>query len=99
MEEENFYEARLDRIFAKGSIWQHRTLRTVFDPYSSEWNETDFEKKVEILERVIEAGEDLEGLIMEYKLRYNDQNRKDIANSVEDALAALLGYKLKKTKQ
>ncbi|MFX8778222.1 hypothetical protein ABTM50_20380, partial [Acinetobacter baumannii] len=71
MKEENFYEARLDRIFSKGTMWQHRTLRTVLDPYSSEWNETNFKKKLEILRKVIDAGEDLEGLIMEYKQRYN----------------------------
>ena len=96
MEEDNFYEARLDRIFGKGSMWKHRTLRTIFDPYSSEWSETNFEKKVEILEKAIAAGEDLEVLISDYKDRYLEQNRKDIANSVEDALIALLAYKLKK---
>lgn len=73
-ENETYYEARLDRIFGKASIWQHRTLRTVFDPYSAEWAETDYGRKIEILEKVIASGENLEMLILEYKVRYIEQN-------------------------
>ncbi len=93
-DKENYYEARLDKIFGKGSIWTHRTFRTIFDPFSSEWNQTDFNKKIEILTKVVQAGEDLENLISDYKERYNEQNRKDIANCVEGALAQLLQFKL-----
>ncbi len=94
-EEENFYEARMDKIFIKGSFWKHRTLRTIFDPPSFEWSETTMVKKIEILEKIVDAGEDLDKLIYEYKRRYNDQNRKDITSEVEGALAVLLQYKLK----
>jgi hypothetical protein len=94
--EDNFYEARLDKLFGKGSLWKHRTFRTVLDPYSSEWNGTDFEKKIEILEKVVASGEDLNVLIKDYKERYNEQNRKDISSSVESALIMLLKYKLTK---
>ena len=31
---------KLDEIFAKGSLWKHRTLRTIFDKNASEWNHT-----------------------------------------------------------
>lgn len=95
-DEDNFYEARLDKIFGKGSIWKHRTLRTVLDPLSSEWNSTDYSKKIEILERIVAAGENLEDLISEYKERYNEQNRQDISSCVESALAKLLEFRLKK---
>lgn len=96
MEEDNFYEARLDKIFGNGSIWKHRTFRTILDPFSSEWNGTNYDKKIEILEKVVAAGEDLEILISDYKERYDEQNRKDISSSVESALTKLLQYRLTK---
>jgi hypothetical protein len=96
MEDDNFYEARLDKVFGKGSMWKHRTFRTIFDPFSSEWNMTDYNKKIEILEKVIKSGENLEDLISDYKERYDEQNRKDISLSVESALAKLLQYRLTK---
>lgn len=96
MEDDNFYEARLDKVFGKGSMWKHRTFRTIFDPFSSEWNMTDYKKKIEILEKVIESGENLEDLINDYKERYDEQNRKDISLSVESALVKLLQYRLTK---
>lgn len=96
MEEDNFYEARLDKIFGNGSMWKHRTFRTILDPFSSEWNGTDYDKKIEILEKVVAAGEDLEILISDYKERYDEQNRKDISSSVESALTKLLQYRLTK---
>lgn len=96
MKDDNFYEARLDKVFGRGSMWKHRTFRTIFDPFSSEWNMTDYNKKIEILEKVIESGENLEDLISDYKERYDEQNRKDISLSVESALAKLLQYRLTK---
>jgi len=96
MDDDNFYEARLDKIFGNDSMWKHRTFRTILDPFSSEWNGTDYDKKIEILEKVVAAGEDLEMLISEYKERYDVQNRKDISSSVESALTKLLQYRLTK---
>lgn len=96
MEDNNFYEARLDKIFGNGSMWKHRTFRTILDPFSSEWNGTGYDKKIEILEKVIASGEDLEILISDYKERYDEQNRKDISSSVESALTKLLQYRLTK---
>jgi hypothetical protein len=96
MKDDNFYEARLDKIFGNGSLWKHRTFRTILDPFSSEWNGTDYDKKFEILQKVVAAGEDLEILISDYKERYDEQNRKDISSSVESALIKLLQYRLTK---
>lgn len=39
------YQEKLDKIFGKGSLWKHRTLRTLFDPNSSEYNQTTMDKK------------------------------------------------------
>lgn len=91
--EDNYYEARIDRIF-KCTIYKHRTLRTLFDRWSTEWNQTSMDKKYEILTRILEAGEDLETLIEEYKARYLEQNRVDIARSADEAVIILLQYKL-----
>jgi hypothetical protein len=96
MTNNNWYESRLDKIFAKGALWKHRTFRTIFDPLSSEWRHTTIDQKIEILERVVNEGEDLKKLIKDYKNRYLEQNRRDIAVSVESALVILLEYKLKK---
>jgi len=93
-DENNWYEARLDKIFNNGALWKHRTFRTILDPFSSEWNQTDFDKKMEILEKVIASGEKLSVLIRDYKSRYDEQNRRDISINVENALIMLLQYRL-----
>lgn len=90
------YEARMDKIFTNGALWQHRTLRTIFDPASTEFGDTDIDEKLKILEIIIDSGEDLRKLIKDYKNRYIEQNRKDIALEVEKALIILLQHKLKK---
>lgn len=89
----NYYEARMDRIF-KSSLFSHRTLRTLFDMWSTEWNMTNYNQKFAMLTRILESGECLEILIPEYQQRYREQNRHDIANCVEDAVAQLLQYKI-----
>lgn len=95
-DENNWYEARLDKIFTKGALWKHRTFRTILDPFSSEWNQTDFDKKLEILEKVVASGEKLSVLIRDYKSRYDEQNHRDISINVENALIMLLQYRLAK---
>ena len=87
--EENYYERRLDKLFGKGTIWKHRTFRTVLDPYSTEWTLTSIEKKLNYLELLINSGEDLAQFISEYEDRYLEQNRRDIAMSVKDDLIIL----------
>jgi hypothetical protein len=96
MEDNNTYEARLDKIFGNGSMWKHRTFRTILDPFSHEWSLTNYEEKIEILEKLVASGELLLSLILDYKLRYYEQNRDDIATSVEFALIQILQYHLKK---
>ncbi len=91
------YEARLDNIFAKGSLWKHRTFRTVLDPYSSEYDKTTMEQKVSYLRKVVASGEELEQLVSDYKMRYIEQNRKDIANATDLAFLKITEYLLNKT--
>ena len=47
------YQEIVDEIF--GSYYQHRTLRTLFDPYSHEWNDTTIEKKLIILKKILDS--------------------------------------------
>lgn len=94
--EREFYESRMDKIFANQSTWKHRTLRTIFDPFSHEWTQTTPEEKVEIITTLELKGESLFKLIHDYKKRYKENQREDISNSVEQALIELLSYAVKK---
>jgi hypothetical protein len=89
------YEVRMDKLFARGNLWKHRTLRTVFDPSSTEYTATTIDQKYYILKKAVENGEKLRVLIHDYKFRYLEQNRRDIAFEVENAIIILLDYQLK----
>jgi len=77
------------------SLYQHRTLRTCLDPGSYEWSETPMEKKIEILKNVVEAGNDLQRVLWQYKSLYLEMNKPHVAKSVEEGLTELLKYILK----
>lgn len=95
------YEERVDRIFTSGmaDLWEHRTLRTIFDPLSNEWSETEMEEKLQIVETITSSGENLNILILEYKDRYLAQGRKDIAEAVVMGLAEMLEFSVKVSKK
>ena len=84
---------RMDTLF-NASPWKHRTLRTIFDPFSAEWNDTGLEEKVTILRTILLSGERLEGILFQYKQYYLDQGREDIARDTESALVYLLQHSL-----
>lgn len=84
------YQQKMDNIFAKGSIWKHRTLRTLFDPFSSEYEQTTLDKKVEILKNILENDLNLTAIIKEYKQFYLEENKQHVVKSVEDGLTNLL---------
>ena len=93
--EREYYEKRMDKIFANESIWQHRTLRTIFDPFSHEWTQTTAEEKIAIIKTIEVNGESLVRLIHDYKERYEEKQRLDISDAVEQALVELLSYAVK----
>ena len=95
MDDNNYYEARLDKIFSKGGLWNHRTFRTVLDPLSSEYNKTTMEQKISYLKRLIENKESLDNIVFDYKDRYLEQNRKDIAIQSEVGLIRIIEFLLK----
>ncbi len=81
------YHSRLDKLFSKGEMWNHRTLRTIFDPFAAEWSNTTIDKKLEILEKMIDSGYSLIDWIREYNEFYAvDLNKLHVPLSVPDAL-------------
>jgi len=86
------YQEKLDNIFANGSLWEHRTFRTVFDPYSNEYNNTSMEQKVKYLRKCNEKGLTLDELILGYKAFYIEENKPYVINSLEDGLIRLMTY-------
>ena len=84
------YQQKLDKIFGKGSLWKHRTLRTLFDPNSSEYNQTRMDKKLEILDTIRENKIDLNELLDEYKEFYTDENKIHVVDVADEGLEILL---------
>ena len=87
------YEEIIDGIFCpNGGLYNHRTLRTVFDEGSSEWDQTSMIEKINIISTIIEH-HDLYMIIVLYKLRFS--SRKYIVNSVDRSLSYILCFILK----
>ena len=84
------YQQKLDNIFGKGSLWKHRTLRTLFDPNSSEYNQTRMDKKLEILNTIRENKIDLNELLDEYKEFYKEENKIHVVDVADEGLEILL---------
>lgn len=84
------YQQKLDKIFGKGSLWKHRTLRTLFDPNSSEYNQTTMDKKLEILHTIRENKIDLNQLLDEYKEFYTEENKIHVVDVADEGLEILL---------
>lgn len=76
------------------NMYTHRTLRTCLDPASHEWTETDMQKKVDILKKVLAKGNNLQDIILEYKSFYKDMNKPHVGEHVEDGLIELVQHLL-----
>lgn len=88
---EKHYQEIVDEIFGKN--YQHRTLRTVFDPYSNEWSETNINKKTEILQIILTSQKiTLAQLIEGYKYYYTEElkNKAHVISSIEDSLICII---------
>ena len=87
------YEEIIDGIFcSNGGLYSHRSLRTVFDKGSAEWDQTNMIEKKNIISKIIEH-HNLYVIIVLYKLRYS--SRKDIVASVDMSLSYILCFILK----
>ncbi|MEO6820765.1 MAG: hypothetical protein ABI266_04920 [Ginsengibacter sp.] len=86
-----YYQDIVDEVF--GCTYRHRTLRTLFDPDSSEWQETAIDEKVQILSKLIGSNkitihEILRGYVHFYK--YELAGKKHVLDSLQDGLGMLL---------
>jgi len=86
------YQQKLDKIFGNGSLWKHRTLRTLFDPFSSEWENTSIDKKLEILKTIKENNIDIDQLLLEYKEFYTEENKIHVVDVADEGLKKLLQF-------
>ena len=85
------YQDIVDEVF--GSMYRHRTLRTLFDPNSSEWDETTIDKKLEILKKLLHSNKaTLDKILNGYKHFYRHElaNKGHVLNSLQDGLTILL---------
>ncbi len=89
------YQEKIDKIFGKGSLWKHRTLRTLFDPNSSEYNQTTMDKKLEILNKIKENEIDLTELLNDYKEFYTEENKIHVVDVADEGLEILLKQETK----
>ena len=80
------YQQELDKIFANGDLWKHRTFRTVFDPNSSEYNRTTMSQKFEIMNKCILNNLNLSELVNGYKQFYKEENKPHVIDTLEDGL-------------
>jgi len=90
------YQDIVDEVF--GSMYKHRTLRTLFDPNSSEWNETSIDQKLEILKKLLDSNKvTLNEILNGYKHFYQNElaNKGHVLNSLQDSLTILLANSLK----
>ena len=66
------YQSRMDKIM--GFIYKHRTLRTLFDYASAEWMQTSTEKKLLLVELLLDSGYVLQYWIADYKNFYEEES-------------------------
>ena len=80
------YQERMDTLF--GEKWGHRTLRTLFDIGSEEWKETTLNRKIDIIKKIIESGENLQILYNQYQQYYTDElsNKEYVADRAYESL-------------
>lgn len=90
------YQQKIDKIFGKGSLWKHRTLRTLFDPYSGEYNQTSMDKKIEILNTIRENKIDLNELLDEYKEFYIEEDKPHVVDVADGGLELLISEETKR---
>ena len=84
---------KLDEIFGKGSLWKHRTLRTVFDKNASEWHHTTMDEKLDIIYTALDSGkltfEEMKDSYIDYYLN-KVHNKEHVIDSLDDTIELLV---------
>ncbi len=89
------YCNEVDKALGK-EMSRHRTLRTCLDPFSQEWKDTSPEEKLQIMQKIIQSGTDINRLLKDYKKTYKAMNKMHVVYSLEDGLLAMLRIALQK---
>lgn len=90
------YQDIVDKVF--GTMYKHRTLRTLFDPHSTEWDHTTIDEKIGILKQLLGSKiTTLQEVLNGYKHFYKHElsGKGHVAESLPDGLAILLAHSLK----
>jgi hypothetical protein len=84
------YTTRMDQIMGF-SLYRHRTLRTLFDCHSTEWELTSMDKKLLILELLIDSSYSLNLWISDYKEYFEEDlvGKKHVTQSLGNSLRLL----------
>jgi hypothetical protein len=92
------YQQYLDDLFNGGRLWRHRTLRTVLDEDSTEWNATTKKQKIEILTKIYNAESDtlnyfsLYNIIRDYRVFYLEEKKPHVVDRILPTLNYLLQF-------
>lgn len=93
----SYYSDIMDEVLGRNH--RHRSLRTIFDPYSHEWSETTMDEKVKILQKIVDSERiSLSSLILDIKVYYTQElaNKSYAVDSVDYAFAEILEHVLAK---
>jgi DNA polymerase len=72
------------------------TLRDCFDPYSSEYSETNINQKIATLQKVINSGYALEEVLKDYSDFYQKLNKRHVVKDLHLGLKRLINHFLEK---
>jgi hypothetical protein len=83
------YQEHLDKLFYH--LYKHRTLRTLFDNQSSEWDNTIMEKKEEIFDKLMSSGRPLKSWLVGYIFFYTHElaNKEHVISRLPNTLLEL----------
>lgn len=70
----------------------HKPLRTYFDSDSHEFNQSNFDEKIQTLAKIISNGYDLNKIIKQYKSNYSLDGYKHIYKNVIPTLLSYISY-------
>lgn len=84
------YQEKIDQIFKR--VHQHRTLRTLFDCLSHEWESTSFNEKETLLLKLLQSDKSIEFYIEGFQYFYRNEiaNKAYAANYVPQSLRLLV---------
>lgn len=78
------------KFYARGELLVNRNLRTIFDPFSPDYNDTTFQQKTSYLCEILNSNLPFEQVIIEYKAYYQDLQKPEVSACFENGLARII---------